>query len=70
MSNEDYKEIASRLRALMVAMSWNRSKLAREFGVSHAAISHWENGTNKMRGPALKLLNIFENRIKARVNAK
>ena len=45
-------------------MGWSQAEVARRFGVSKAAVTHWESGQSKMSGPAMKLLEIFEKKAK------
>jgi DNA-binding transcriptional regulator YiaG len=51
---------AARLRALREALGLNQREMAKEFGVTHAAIGWWERQERAIPGPALKLLTIFE----------
>lgn len=51
---------AQRLLALRKKMSWTQKELAREFGVQPVTVEKWEVGEREMSGPALKLLEIFE----------
>lgn len=53
-------KISERLKILRETMGWSQSELARQFGVSSAAVNRWESGEIAMSGTALKLLEIFE----------
>jgi len=37
----------------------NQNKFAKRFGVSQQAVSLWESGRNKLRGPAAKLFKLY-----------
>ena len=52
----------TRLKVLREAMGWSMSEVARRFGVTPSAVSKWESGEISMSGPALKLLEIFEDK--------
>ncbi|MBY0316077.1 MAG: helix-turn-helix domain-containing protein [Bdellovibrionales bacterium] len=54
------KPAAARFRNLRSLLELSQRGLAREFGVSAAAVAHWESGSRQASGPALKLLEIFE----------
>ncbi len=53
---------SDRLKVLRESMGWSMSEVARRFGVTPSAVSKWESGEMSMSGPALKLLEIFEER--------
>ncbi|MDO4428532.1 MAG: helix-turn-helix transcriptional regulator [Atopobiaceae bacterium] len=47
----------SEIRRLREGCGWSMSRLAREAGVSHAAVSHWERGgvANMRLGCAIRV---------------
>ena len=53
-------DLPDRLKAVRETMGWSQSELARQFGVSSAAVNRWESGEIAMSGTALKLLEIYE----------
>lgn len=50
MSATEVKDIREKLRL-------TQAELATQIGVTQTAISYWESGVRKPRGPALKLLS-------------
>lgn len=54
------KDVSERLKLLRETMGWSQSELARQFGVSAAAVNRWESSEIAMSGTALKLLEIYE----------
>lgn len=55
---------AKRLTDLRKRRDWSQRQLAEEFYVSPAAVAHWESGEREIQGPALKLLEIYESKVK------
>lgn len=54
------KSEGARLKDIRMALSLSQRELAKEFGVSGSAIALWESGTNPIPGPAIKLLELYE----------
>lgn len=55
---------AARFRALRSNLGMSQRDFAREFRVSASAVAHWETGARSVSGPVLKLLEIYESRLK------
>jgi DNA-binding transcriptional regulator YiaG len=55
---------SKRLLALRSAMGMSTRELAKEFMVSQASITHWENGDRTIPGAVLKLIEIYEKKLK------
>jgi predicted unusual protein kinase regulating ubiquinone biosynthesis (AarF/ABC1/UbiB family) len=51
---------AARLTRLREALGLTQRQLATEFGVTRAAIGHWESGTRPIPGPVEKLIGLYE----------
>jgi transcriptional regulator with XRE-family HTH domain len=58
------KKEGSRLKNLRQALDMTVRDLAKEFNVAHSSISQWENGDHAIPGPVLKLIEIYEQRLK------
>ena len=58
--NKQTAVISARLKVVRETMAWSQSELARQFGVSAAAVNRWESCEIVMSGTALKLLEIYE----------
>ena len=54
------RNLIERLKVLRETMGWSQSELARQFGVSPAAVNRWESGDIAMSGTAVKLLEVYE----------
>ena len=50
----------SELKALRAKLRVSQPVLATYLGVTQSAVAHWEQGTSKPRGPALRLLSILD----------
>lgn len=57
------KEV-QRLINLRKALGMSQRELAKEFMVTHASIGMWERGDRTMPGTVLKLLEIYEERVR------
>jgi DNA-binding transcriptional regulator YiaG len=57
------KEV-ERLIRLREVLGLTQRELAVEFMVTHGAVGLWERGDRKIPGPVLKLMGIYEERIK------
>jgi len=53
-----------RLFKLRKRNGWTQGELAEQFGVSIDTVVKWEMGTRNMSGPAVKLLEVYEERLK------
>ena len=53
-----------RLKELRQAMDMTVRDLAKEFKVSFSAISQWETGNRTIPGPVLKLIEIYEEKLR------
>src|SRR5271167_2810056 len=51
---------ASRLKQLRQVLELSQRGMAKEFGVAPGAIAFWESGKRRISGPALKLLELYE----------
>lgn len=54
------RSIPVRLQDLRMAMGWQLSDIAKEFGVSPSAICLWEQGERTPRGSSLIILKTLE----------
>lgn len=59
------KETA-RLRALRKELGMTQRELAKEFKVTHVSIGHWERGLRTIPGSVLRLIEIYEEKLKLR----
>jgi predicted unusual protein kinase regulating ubiquinone biosynthesis (AarF/ABC1/UbiB family) len=50
----------ARLFALRERLGLSQREIAGEFGVTPGAIAHWETGLRRIPGPALRLLDLYE----------
>lgn len=55
-----------RLKQLREQMGLNIRELAEEFQVTSGAITKWETGANPIPGPVLKLIELYEHKVKAK----
>lgn len=60
MKTQTDKITGDEIRDIREKNGWTQRDLARELGVTHAAIAHWETGNRAPSGPARKLLRILE----------
>lgn len=60
------KQIRERLKALREGLQLTQKELADEFYVSTGAINHWESGKRAVPGPALKLIEVYEQILNSR----
>lgn len=58
------KKDADRIVALRRNLGMTQRKLAAEFYVSPGAIAHWESGLNPIPGPVLKLIELYEKKVR------
>lgn len=58
-------EEAVRLKSLRTALGFTQREMAKEFLVSQGSINLWENGERTVPGAVIKLMDIYEERIKA-----
>ena len=58
------KKEGARLRSLRQKMNMTVRELAQEFNVAFSSISQWENGEHSIPGPVLKLIEIYEKKLK------
>ncbi len=58
------KKEGNRLKNLRQEMNMTVRKLAEEFNVAHSSISQWENGEHAIPGPVIKLIEIYEQKLK------
>lgn len=56
-----HRKDAARLTAIREALGMTMRELAKEWKVTHGAISLWESGEREIPGPVLKLLEFYEN---------
>lgn len=54
----------SRLKTLRSEMGLTIRELAKEFNVAFSSISQWENGNHTIPGSVLKLVEIYEEKLK------
>ena len=59
-AKSDRKSEAARLRRLRATLGLTQRELAVEFKVAHGAIAAWESGTRTLPGPAVRLLELYE----------
>ncbi len=57
-------KFARRLMELRKSLGWSQRRLAEEFYVSVGAVANWEIGERPLTGPALKLVEIYEAKIR------
>jgi len=57
---------SARLMALRNNLGMSQRQMAKEFMVSHASISQWEQGERTIPGSVLKLIEIYEKKAKGR----
>lgn len=62
-ANSKEKE-SKRLRDLRITLGMSTRELAQEFMVSQTAITLWENGGRTIPGSVLKLMEIYEKKLK------
>ena len=55
---------AIRLTNLREALKLSQREMAEEFQVTHGAIGLWQRGERTIPGPVLKLIEIYEARLK------
>ena len=63
MKEQDNK-LAERLYKLRTSLGMKQSEMAEQFRVTYGAIAMWETGKRPITGPALRLLEIYENPVK------
>lgn len=56
-----------RLKKLRQEMDMTVRELAKEFNVVHGSISQWENGDHAIPGSVIKLMEIYEDRMKKKL---
>jgi transcriptional regulator with XRE-family HTH domain len=57
---------SARLTALREQMNLTQREMAEEFRVTHGAIGLWERGERTIPGPVLKLMELYEEKLKAK----
>ena len=60
MPSKNKVNFSKRILELRNNLRMSQRELAKEFGVSPAAVAHWETGERQISGPVKKLLEIFE----------
>lgn len=63
-SDQKRSKDAQRIFKLRKALNLSQRGLAEEFYVSPGAVAHWESGEREIPGPVIKLIEIFEERLK------
>jgi transcriptional regulator with XRE-family HTH domain len=57
---------AARLTALREALKLTQREMADEFRVTHGAIGLWERGERTIPGPVLKLIDLYEEKLRSK----
>lgn len=57
-------ELAQRVLRLRRFLGWSQAQLAQEFYVTPSTVAHWESDNRAVSGPAIKLIEIYEDRSK------
>ncbi len=60
---EDRISPSERLKRIRELVCLSQREIAKEFGVSAAAIAHWESGVRPIPGPVLRLIELYEQHV-------
>ncbi len=65
-SKSDRSDESRRLKKLRENLGYTVRELATEFKINAGSITHWEKGTHTIPGSVLKLMEIYEQKLKSK----